>query len=276
MARMSRTGKRAPADHYPLTLLSTTGHDHLPEICCRCDEGLHGIGNATRAGVEALTVEVRYGRVSLLVDPGTHCYRGISPWRPFGADGPASEGRLLRSRYAHTERTAVDDYGDIANWAAEHDGYRSFGSPVRHRRSVLLDRASRLVDIIDQIEGDSGDFRQVFHFGPEIKIELDENCAFLSWLDSATPGAAWLELPLGLSWRLHRAETGTASGGPGNRLPVSTLQGRGRCVSGVPLATRLEFSDTEMLPDVAFGKAVSWATAGNCRIEDNGDRAGAK
>jgi hypothetical protein len=210
------------------------------------------------------------------MDPGTYCYHGASPWRPFGAAGPVSEGRLFRSRYAHTERAAVADYGDIANWAAEHDGYRSFDSPVRHRRSVLLDRASRLVDIIDQIEGGSGDFGQVLHFGPEIQIELAENCAFLSWLDSATPGTAWLELPPGLSWRLDRAEIGTALGRLGNRLPVSTLQGRGRCASGVPLATRLEFSDTEMLPDVAFGEAVSWATSGNCRSDDNEDRAGAK
>ena len=56
---------------------------------------------------------------------------------------------------------------------------------------------------------------------------------------------ARLELPGVLRWSLHRGETdpilGWYSPGLGRRVPAFTLLGRGYCVPGVPLATRLEF-----------------------------------
>ncbi len=184
------------------------------------------------------------------------------------------------SRYAHARQTEVVDDGDVANWAAEHDGYLWLGSPVRHRRSVLLDRASRIVDIVDQIDGGSHDICPAFHFGPEIEVELDETCAFLSWPGSATPGAARLELPLGLSWSLHRSETDTIMGWYahelGRRVPAFTLLGHGQCVAGAPLAARLEFNDAEMMPKVSFSQAVSWSASGSCRSDERETQAEAR
>ena len=57
------------------------------------------------------------------------------------------------------------------------DGYASLDPPALHRRSVLLDRASRSIDIIDEIDGGSHDVRLAFHFGPEVQVELDGSCA---------------------------------------------------------------------------------------------------
>ncbi|MGH3265530.1 MAG: heparinase II/III domain-containing protein [Trebonia sp.] len=252
-------------------LLSTTGHDQLPEIWCRCDGGPHGALRAvTRAATAALSVEVRYGGVRILADPGTYCYYGSQPWRSYFrsmiayrapeavALGQAfDKGRFLRFRKAHAWETGLIDHGDVANWAAEHDGYLWIDAPMRHRRSVLLDRASRMVDIIDQIDGASRDFCSVFRFGPDIQIELAEFNAFLSWPGSATPGAARMELPLGLSWSLHRVENDSAPGQSGKGIAAFMLLGSGRCVAGIPLVTRLEFSDTEMLPEISFFRAVS-------------------
>lgn len=246
-----------------LSALSTTGHDHLPEIWCRCDGGPHeSLRAATQAHAAALSVEVRYGGLDILVDPGTYCYLGDQPWRSY--------------RHAHARQTGVVDHGDVANWAAEHDGCLWVDSPARHRRSVLLDRASRIVNIVDQIDGGSHDICPVFHFGPEIQVELVEFCAFLSWPSSATSGTARLELPLGLSWGLRRAEIGTTSGRLGRYVPAFTLLGRGRYVAGAPLATRLEFSDNEMLPNALFFQAISWPAYGRCRDEGNEPQAEAR
>jgi hypothetical protein len=227
--------------------------------------------------------------VHILADPGTYCHYGAQPWRwyfhsMFPSRVPEAVSwnqsfdkvRFLRFRKAHAWETGLIDHGDVANWAAEHDGYLWINSPMRHRRSVLLDRASRIVDIVDQIAGGCREFRSVFHFGPEIKVELGEFCAFLSWPGSATPGAARLELPLGLSWSLHhRAEIDAVLGKLGEHAAF-TLVGRGPCVAGVPLATRLEFSDTEMLPDISFSQTVSWSASGGCRGEESEDQAEAK
>ena len=69
----------------------------------------------------------------------------------------------------------------------------------------------------------------------------------LDWPTASAPGAARLELPPGLRWSLHRGETDPILGwyapGLGRRVPAFTLLGRGRCVPGMPLITRLEFLD---------------------------------
>lgn len=265
MSKMSRSWspRRRGGGGQQLSALSTTGHDHLPEIWCRCDGGPHrSLRIALQAHAAALSVEVRYGGVDILADPGTYCYLGDSPWRSY--------------RHAHALATEVIDYGDVANWAAEHDGCLWVDSPARHRRSVLLDRASRIIDIVDQIEGGSHDICPVFHFGPEIQVELVGFCAFLSWPSSATPGTARLELPPGLSWSLRRSEIRAIPGGPGRRVSAFKLLGRGRCVAGTPLATRLEFSDTQMLPNSPFYQAVSWSMYGGCRGDEHNTQAEAR
>ena len=89
-------------------------------------------------------------------------------------------------------------------WTAEHDGYASLDPPVLHRRSVLLDRASRSIDIIDEIDGGSHDIRLAFHLGPEVQAELDGSLAILRWPAASGPAAARLELSPGLRWSLHR------------------------------------------------------------------------
>ena len=126
---------------------------------------------------------------------------------------------------------------------------------------MLLDRASRSVDIIDEIQGGSQDVRLTFHFGPEVQVELDGSCAALSWPQADTRGAAWLELPGVLRWSLHRGETdpilGWYSPGLGRRVPAFTLLGFGRCPPDAPLATRLEFLETGSSSKPALSWCVS-------------------
>ena len=257
-----------------ITLLRTTG-EH--EIWCRCDGGPHGfLSIAAHAHADALSVEVRYGGVDILADPGTYCYHGDRAWRAYfrstlahntaelgGQNSSADGGPFLWVRHADAREIEVIDDGDIARWTAEHRGYGSLAPPALHRRSVLLDRASRSIDIVDEIEGGRHDLRLAFHFGPDVQVELNEGDAVLSWPEAATPGAARMELPGGLRWSLHRGETdpilGWYSAGLGRRVPAFSLVGRGHCVTGAPLATRLEFVETgNSSRTAASRRAVSW------------------
>ena len=177
-----------------VTLLRTAGQDS-PEIWCRCDGGPHGyLSIAAHAHADALSIEVRYAGVDILADPGTYCYHGEPAWRSYfrstiahntaelGGRSQSSEGGpFLWLRHAQAREIEVIDDGDIASWTAEHDGYASLDPPALHRRSVLLDRASRSIDIIDEIDGGSHDIRLAFHLGPEVQAELDESCAVLGW-----------------------------------------------------------------------------------------------
>jgi hypothetical protein len=260
-----------------ITLLRTAGYDHLPEIWCRCDGGPHGyLSIAAHAHADALSVEVRYGGVEILADPGTYCYHGEPPWRSYfrstiahntaelGGRSQSSEGGpFMWTSHAQAREVEVIDDGDIATWTAEHDGYASLDPPALHRRSVLLDRASRSIDITDEIEGGSHDIRLAFHLGPEVQVQLNESCAVLSWAAASVPVAARLELAPGLRWTLHRGEIDPILGwyapGLGRRVPAFSLLGRGRSAPDAPLATRLEFLDVAKSPKALVSReAIRW------------------
>jgi heparinase II/III-like protein len=258
-----------------ITLLRTN-QEQDPEVWCRCDGGPHGyLSIAGHAHADALSVEVRCGGVDILADPGTYCYHGELEWRSYfrstiahntvelaGQSQSSEGGPFLWLRHASTQEIDVHDTGQVASWTAEHDGYAVLSPPARHRRTVRLDRASRTIDIVDEIDS-SHDVRVAFHLGPDVVAELDGTSAILSWPGAAAPGAARLELPDGLQWSLHRGETepilGWYSGGLGQRVPAFTLLGRGRSAADEPLATRVEFLDAHKTAKPAFTKtAVSW------------------
>jgi len=259
-----------------ITLLRTTD-GQAPEIWCRCDGGPHGyLKIAAHAHADALSVEVRYGGVDVLADPGTYCYHGEPAWRSYfrstiahntaevdGIGQSREGGPFLWVRHATGHEQEAVDVGDAAEWTAEHDGYLALAQPTRHRRCVRLDRASRVLDIVDVIADGRHEVRLAFHLGPEVVAELDASVALLSWPDAAVPGAARLDLPAGLRWSLHRGETdpilGWYSHGLGRRVPAYTLIGHGFSAPDVPLCTRLEFTDIDRnVGHFSIPKAVSW------------------
>lgn len=258
-----------------ITLLRASGQN---EILCRCDSGAHGYLSIA-AHAHSLSVEVRYAGVDILADPRAFRYHALRAWRSYfrstiahntaelgGRSQSAALGLFAGKRHALARQIEVLDDGDIARWTAEHDGYAGLDPSVLHRRSVLLDRASRSIDIIDQIDGGSHDIRLAFHLGPDVRAELKESCAVLNWSTASAPGAARLELPPGLRWSVHRGETdpilGWYSRGLGRRVPAVTLLGCGHCVPGMPLISRLEFLEVRKSGKSALSQqAISWTTS---------------
>ena len=239
------------------TLLRTTS-TREPEIWCRCDGGSHGyLSIAAHAHADALSVEVRYGGVDILADPGTYCYHGDPVWRSYfrstlahnavelgGRSQSLEGGPFLWLRHANAREIDVADIGDAVEWTAEHDGYLSLHPPARHRRCVRLDRASRTIDIVDEISS-SHDVCLAFHLGPGVLAELYGASGVLSWPATACPGVAVVELSASLRWTLHRGQSnpiiGWYSAGLGRRVPAFSLIGRGRSDPEAPFTTRLRF-----------------------------------
>jgi hypothetical protein len=125
---------------------------------------------------------------------------------------------------------------------------------------------TRGIDIVDEIQGGDHDVRIAFHMGPAVHAELRDCSAVLSWpaptvppVPSSPPAAAWLELPPGLQWSLHRGETdpilGWYSRGLGRRVPAFTLVGRGVAGLGKPLVTRLVFLELGQLAQSSHSTA---------------------
>ncbi len=205
-------------------------------------------------------MEVRYGGVDVLADPGTYCYHGEPEWRSYfrstiahstveigGRNQSAESGPFMWSRHARTLEIDVPDAA--LNWTAEHDGYGALRPRAWHRRSVRLDPASRAIDIADVIDGGGHEVRMAFNFGPLVRVSLDGSHADLSWPEAAVPGSARLELPAGLEWRVHQGSMdpilGWYSDGLGRKTPAVALIGAGLCRRDTPLITRLEFVDVK-------------------------------
>ena len=160
-----------------------------------------------------------------------------------GADSRAGVHRGAAARHRRADASRGQEAGAGGRGPAAAGEWETLG--VLHRRSVLSDRASRSIDITDQIDEGGQDILLAFHLGPDVYAELGESRAVLNWPTASTPGAAQLKLPPELRWSLHRGETdpilGWYSPGLGRRVPAVTLRGYGRCVPGIPLITRLEF-----------------------------------
>jgi hypothetical protein len=250
-----------------ITILRTARGDS-PEIWCRCDGGPHGfLSIAAHAHADALSVEVRYGGVDILADPGTYCYHGEPEWRKYfqstvghntlevdGRGQSVRGGPFLWLRHARGRETSVSDDGGIASWTAEHDGYARLRPSAVHRRSVRMDRDARSIEITDTLSGGDHGVRLAFHLGPDVHAELDDGGALLTWPAigapvTAMPYTARLELPRGLRWSLHRGETapilGWYSPGLGRRVPAVSLLGEGHYGPGAALVTTLSFTEPE-------------------------------
>ena len=159
-------------------------------------------------------------------------------------DQSVSGGPFLWTHHAQSRLIAVeglDENEPQAMWRAEHSGYAERGGPI-HQRTVILERAERVITICDETHGCRDGFapaRLAFHFGPNVECCLESGCAKLSW----PGGHAELELPQVLSWTLHRGQTnpplGWYSPSFDVKIPSFTLLGAGNARDGLPIISRL-------------------------------------
>ncbi len=136
---------------------------------------------------------------------------------PSSSTGGASPPKAVRSSGCATPtagRSRSVDAGDFAEWTAEHDGYPSLNPPARHRRSVRLDRASRSIDIVDEIDAAATTCAWPSTSGRTSRPSSTVHRACFAGPDAPAPGAARLELPRSFAGpcteaRLTRSSAGT-------------------------------------------------------------------
>ena len=240
-------------DDAGITLLrADAGRD---EIYVRCDAGPHGfLSIAAHGHADALSVEVRYGGVEILADPGTYCYHGEKSWRDYfrgtlghntltvgDQDQARGAGPFLWLDRPVSQLLGRTLDGPVLSWSASHDGYeRSAG--VTHHRRVELDRARRAIGIEDWIDSmTEHSVALAFHLGPTVEVALDADIARLRW----PGGSGLMRLPPGLHWSAHRGETdpplGWHSPGFGRLVAATTLIGRGTLAPATMLLTTIQF-----------------------------------
>ena len=232
------------------------------EIWCRCDGGPFGfLSIAGHAHADALSVEVRFGGVDVLADPGTYCYHVSPEWRSYfrstrahntievdGVDQAEQSGPFNWRRHADAETLHVAglDGGPVASWTGRHHGYERLDPPVGHTRSVVLDRHERRLTVTDRLSGGGArPVRLSFHLGPTIACSLETAGALLTWRDGTRERSAALHLPPQLTWREARGVESPAGGWysehMGSRLAAVALMGVGELHDSMVLESVLEF-----------------------------------
>jgi Heparinase II/III-like protein/Heparinase II/III N-terminus len=230
------------------------------EIWCRCDGGPHGfLSIAAHAHADALSLEVRHDGVDIFADPGTYCYHGEPAWREWFRSTAAhntveidslnqaeSGGPFLWTSQVRTT-TLICDVGEqpVQNWSAAHDGYRRLKTPTTHSRSVTLDSPRRCLTIVDTFDAATTvPARLSWHLGPDVRVDLEEGQALLSWQVGSQTRQGRLLLPAGLDWTSHRAEVdpilGWYSPRFAARVPATSLIGNGIVSYSTRLVTQLE------------------------------------
>jgi hypothetical protein len=241
------------------------------EIWCRCDGGPHGyLSIAGHAHADALSVEVRYGGIDVLADPGTFCYHGEPEHRRYfrstlghntieiaGTDQSLAGGPFMWLRHARTRGVEIEwkEPGSPRTWSAEHDGYETLDPPATHRRTVSLDIPERLIEIDDVVTtAGSHPLRIAFHLGPRVDCRLDGNVAHLEWdqTEDGQTGSASLELPTSCAWSAHNGESdpmlGWFSSSFGAIEPTTVLVGKRNCEPGrTVLHTALKFAPRDVV-----------------------------
>ena len=158
----------------PLYLLVTNGR-----------VGTKGFGNHKHN--ELLSFEYHAAGVAWLVDPGSFVYTGDPDGRNlFRSTGyhntlqiddveqnelnPEWLFRLFEK--ANPSRIEWTDTPRHFEYTGRHEGFRRAGGPV-HGRRFSLDKAARRLDIIDVLDGGSGERRVRWHFhcGPGVSVE---------------------------------------------------------------------------------------------------------
>jgi hypothetical protein len=247
-----------------LTLLRSRPEDG-PEIWCRCDSGPHGfLSIAAHAHADALSLEVRHDGVELLVDPGTYCYHGEPEWRQWfrstsahntvqlaDVDQSCSGGPFMWVSHAPSSTLLCGPRGlAVQTWAGQHEGYRGLDTPAVHRRHVSLDSPGRTLTVTDIIAtAKRPKLAMSWHLGPQVHVELDGACARLSWNRDGRLREGLLLLPDRLVWSAHRGERDPVLGwySPrfGQRVPATSLVGRGRAEPGTEMVTLLQLPGSD-------------------------------
>ena len=159
-----------------------TDFDTPREIRILADAGPLGYREIAAHGhADALAFTLSLGGEEILVDPGTYAYHTQPEWRAYfrgtaahntvridGRDQSRQGGNFMWLRKAHAEASAWMSSAERDFLEGWHDGYRSLGDPVLHRRRLVLDKATRTLVVEDYLEMDGTHEVEIFlHAAPE-------------------------------------------------------------------------------------------------------------
>jgi hypothetical protein len=164
---------------------------------------------------DALSITLALNGKPLLVDPGTFRYNGAPEFRRYfkgtrahntvtvdGEDQAVQETGFIWNRPFASRHLDARRVGDAWIFEAAHNGYRRLGSPVEHRRRMLVSDLGAIL-IRDSFEGKGiHDFELNFHLHSEARVGTDGAWRFVDHKDACI----FIRLLDGGDFSLHAGE----------------------------------------------------------------------
>ncbi len=237
-------------------LLQCGDRDAPDRISATFDCGELGFGSIAAHGhADALSFTLRVGGRDILVDPGTYDYFTFPAWRDYFRSTRAHNtiavndheqsqacGLFLWGRRARARCLRWEIAPDRTAVAGEHDGYRDAANPVDHRRTLVLDANSRLLQVVDEIVAPRPcRARFYLHFAEDCDVELlaDNRCRVIA-------GEQLIEIQCDSRLRLSEVRgseapiLGWISRAYHHKIPTTTLVGDCTVEGRTELTTRVE------------------------------------
>jgi hypothetical protein len=250
---------RLPRREFPVAGTYVLGHEfETPrEVRIVADAGRLGyLSIAAHGHADALSFTLSAAGTELLIDPGTFAYHTQKEWRDYfrgtsahntvrldGQDQSVGAGNFLWLSHAQVRVLEFVSSAQFDRLVAEHDGYRRLADPVTHRRELLLDHATSVITVVDELFGRAEHALEMFwHFAEGCEVTLDGEQA------TVRRGTAQLtmQLPPGLRCELVRGREAVPLGWISRRfderVPSPTLALHGAIRGNVRLVTRIELT----------------------------------
>jgi hypothetical protein len=241
-----------PAGGYYVLGCDFESRDELRVVA---DAGPLGLGELAAHGhADALSFTLSLGGMPFLIDPGTYLYHGGGRWRRYfrgtsahntvridSLDQSEQGGDFLWLRKARTTCSAATLAGAFELLEGSHDGYLRLADPVVHHRRLILEKATRVLNVEDRLEMSGAHDVEIFlHCAPECTVEPCESGFALR----RAPWAVLVEWPLPRGTaQLYRGSLQPLSGWISRHYdhcePAPTLVWRARLAGPTRLRTRL-------------------------------------
>ena len=170
---LRRRAIRAPADQPTQTRAFRQGGyfmmgDQLgqsDEIKLIVDAGPLGyLSIAAHGHADALALTLNVAGREMLIDPGTYVYHTNDGSRDYfkgtaahntvridGQDQSVSGGSFMWLQHANARCESFETTAEQDRFVGSQDGYCRLSDPVTHRREIILDKATRTIEVIDEL-----------------------------------------------------------------------------------------------------------------------------
>jgi len=225
------------------------------EIRAVVDAGPLGYGAIAAHGhADALSFTLSVGGREFLIDPGTYAYHTQERWRQYfrgtsahntvrvdGRDQSEQGGNFMWLAKARAGCGLWLSSAEKDSFEGWHDGYMKLDDPVKHRRLLELDKATRCIVVEDSLEmAEAHEVELFFHCAEQCRVDAVAG----GYLIERDGIALRLVLPANGTAEIYRGSLvpvlGWVSRGFDRRQPASTIVWRAKLCAPALLRTTLE------------------------------------